>query len=277
MLISKDIKTREVDPGRRRVDRRSDISPQPLYSGSKVCFETSKLLDSDDPFDLEYTLRKYKERGAVETFSDEEGDEAHEPDVLDDASLAFAGFGYSYDEMRDELQDHDIPESAQELRRLMISNEEAVMDWIPYAKDMTCGKPLKGDTYSTGRAKPASMVEARKALTLQNELTSSQAAQESGEGMIGKVERKAVAMKTLEEDRRLSTAPGQTRRGQRQRSQSESAPKQSGIAFCMGKDSTAKTASVRMEADAEWVVEMCVSFAFLVFLLVIWRGVTVRG
>lgn len=122
--------------------------PTPLYDRSRVCFATSTL-PAPGPESKRFHLS------------------SRVPDILAGSSLPRSAVTAMMEvdktaesaptstpqQIRTppELADHKIPESPDEFKGLMLTNAEAVMEWVRYAKDMTCGIPLKGAVYSTER------------------------------------------------------------------------------------------------------------------------------
>ncbi|KAK5123892.1 hypothetical protein LTR85_002088 [Meristemomyces frigidus] len=161
----------------------SEDASAPLYAGSKVCFGPSNLrarigrqgshstLSSDngtasvtsishceDEHDLAVTIPELSRE-----FSDNLGD-------TDNASkVAPVGFHLGAGRVffssvpseklprkpviptKKQLEDRDIPEYLHAFQDLLRTDGEAVMEWVRYACDETCGKPLKGKYYSTPR------------------------------------------------------------------------------------------------------------------------------
>ncbi|KAK5137635.1 hypothetical protein LTR08_007930 [Meristemomyces frigidus] len=162
-LVNRDIKERECDTT--PMSSLLEKGPVPLYGGSKVCFEPFVRADlnedvpnsSNQP--MVATTRLETACSTAKLLCDKENDrDSSGPENGTTHTLLRSPCGPSAAYAPQVLPDCDIPEHLSDWYVLLSVNGEAMMEWVRYAKDMTCGMPLKGEVYSTGRMKSHAMV-----------------------------------------------------------------------------------------------------------------------
>ncbi|KAK4546240.1 hypothetical protein LTR36_002377 [Oleoguttula mirabilis] len=154
-LVIRDLKKSKAKMTRR--GRECHSAWPPLYPRPRVCFDTSNLLGPATAQDIGRLMRNTG--GANEDYislvdrmpnADELNDDGDSTTSSEDAA------DHRWIAPKWSLKDRDIPETANGLRVLLRTDPDAVVEWVRYAKDMTCGKPLEGRAYCTDRVRPSS-------------------------------------------------------------------------------------------------------------------------